>query len=122
MKELDLNKPVQTRDGHEARIICTDRKHKDYPVIALITEKDRKETLKSFTLDGRYLEDTKRPNDLINVPEKKEGWINLYCGTVVNRTAGAVHDTKEKALNVAKSTPTRFNMDYITTTKIEWEE
>jgi len=35
-KQFDPSKPVQTRDGLPARIICTDAKC-DFPIIGLIT-------------------------------------------------------------------------------------
>ena len=35
-KPFDPLKPVQTRDGRKARIICTDRKMDGFPILALI--------------------------------------------------------------------------------------
>ena len=37
---LDINKPVQTRDGQPARILCTDKKG-NLPILALFGEDDR---------------------------------------------------------------------------------
>jgi hypothetical protein len=34
---------VKTRDGHEVRIICTDAKDKDFPIIGLVTSCDGNE-------------------------------------------------------------------------------
>ena len=41
MTKFDPTKPVQTRDGREARIICTDVERKgDWPIVALIKTSD----------------------------------------------------------------------------------
>jgi hypothetical protein len=67
---FDPTKPVQTRDGCKARIICTDVIGK-YPIIALITNKDGiYETSHSFTAEGKiYLNET-HPFDLVNIPKR----------------------------------------------------
>ena len=70
-----LNNPsrkVVTREGRNARIICTDAKG-DYPIIALIDGKDDFEVINSFKGDGRATKGTNSPDDLFFVAAKHEG-------------------------------------------------
>jgi len=71
---IDFTKPVKTRDGKEVRILCTDRRDKNYPVVALIGDTD--ETA-YYTKGGKYFHD-KAPStfDLVNVSQ--ECWVNIY--------------------------------------------
>lgn len=79
MKPLDLTKPVQTRDGRPARIICTDRKSDHYPILALLME-DGTEYTTSFTVDGEcYQNGGENRTDLVNVPPKRTSrFYNAY--------------------------------------------
>ena len=111
------NRKVVTRDGRSARIICTNRLDENYPVIALVNNEDS-ERCYSYTtfgkFDGHQNQDCEI--DLFFVPEKKEGWINLFK---VNSTmtTGEIYNTEEEAKSaIAKS------LVYISTVKIEWEE
>jgi hypothetical protein len=70
--KFDPTKPVQTRDGRKARIICTDRKSiGGYPIVALIHESQSRdfETHGVYTLDGKNYpaDDRLNPLDLINI-------------------------------------------------------
>src|SRR6478609_6396521 len=73
MCNFDVTKPVQTRDGRKARIVCTNFKNGKYPIIALITLEDRgEEEIYRYTASGNYYhEDVNNGNDLINIPEEK---------------------------------------------------
>lgn len=65
-KEFDPTKPVQTRNGRKARILCTDRKN-TYPIVALITFEDE-EFYHAYTKEGKYWEDEDyHEYDLINI-------------------------------------------------------
>lgn len=77
-KPFDSSKPVQTRDGRKARIICTDREYKssargeNWPILALVFDSKGKEQPISYRVDGTapYLDDNWT---LINLPvERKE--------------------------------------------------
>jgi len=82
-KPFDPTKPVQTRDDRQARIICADRKSERYPIVALVTDEEGCETTYYYTKDGSYLMHQIRYLDLINIPKKKEGFLNIYrCGSV----------------------------------------
>lgn len=117
----DPSKKVVTRDGKDARIICTDRLG-DFPIIALLICKDDKgnpyEQINTYTTDGRYNICHEEKIDLFFAPEKKEGWINIYKDNHFGSTSGyIIHSSDGEAKNMIGN-----KKDYITTIKIEWEE
>ncbi len=77
---FDPTKPVQTRDGRKARIIATDRNGSHYPIIALVSSKNYKEELIVTYLANGSEDDciSQSPLDLVNVPEERELWVNVY--------------------------------------------
>lgn len=79
---IDFNKPVQTREGRPARVICTDKKGSAYPVWALVmSESGHEEDSHSYTLNGRYFDNgDESEHDLMNVPVRTERFINFYDG------------------------------------------
>ena len=110
---------IVTRDGHNARIICTDRRGLNVkPIATLITIPNGDEIIKTYWENGvetQGYEDN--PNDLFFVPIKKEGWIKVYygksrCNTFV---CNRIFATKEEA---EKQT----NDNVVAIIKIEWEE
>lgn len=64
---FDPTKPVMTRGGRKARIICTDRAQDGYPIVAGVG--DAEEDLVSYRADGRKIASPDNPLDLINIPE-----------------------------------------------------
>lgn len=69
-----------TIDGRPARIICTDAIG-NYPIIALVTDRNGREILHSYMEDGRSFIGDERSFDLINAPAPKrvqEYWVNAY--------------------------------------------
>ena len=118
LKEFDLEaakagKPVCTRDGRKARIICFDAKRKDEKsIIALVPSKDFLgfEDLIAYTNNGNYHGGHENDGDLMMLPEKKEGWVNVYS----NRLGGP-YESKEYALKLKME-------DCIDTVKINWSE
>lgn len=89
---FDPTKPVQTRDGRSARIICTDR-DSIYPIVALVRELNGEESVSFHTNNGRVTPHYGGPSrvDLINVPEKHVRWVNFFP-----RDA-EVYDSREEA-------------------------
>ena len=68
--KFDPTKPVQTRSGLEARILCTDLNQEDYCIVAAITLPNGKEQIEDYTLGGSYSRDgILYPLDLVNIPE-----------------------------------------------------
>ena len=124
MKQFNLEKylknpsrKVVTRDGNSVRIICTNRLDELYPIIALVNYDDS-EKCYGYTACGKINinQDIDCDLDLFFVPEKKEGWINLFKVNSAT-TTGEVYNTEEEAKSaIAKS------LVYISTVKIEWEE
>ena len=65
------SKKVITRDGRNARIICTDRRDLNFPIIALIENiSGGGEKACSYTKDGRHYTDCPDIFDLFFAPEK----------------------------------------------------
>ena len=113
------SRKVVTRAGNSVRILCTDRKG-DYPIIALVENCDSiDESVCSYNKNGIfYTSGLSDNNNLFFAPEKHEGWINIYRNEDEDYYKGMViFSSKEDAIEKGR----RFS-DYITTTKIEWEE
>ena len=113
------SRKLVTRDGRRARIICTDRRDLNYPIIALIETNSRgEEVAYSHTKDGRHCTACSDIFDLFFAPETHEGWINVYRYSDGGHAyAGAVYDSKEDA-----EKRKIIDENYVTTIKIEWEE
>ena len=124
LKPFDLEKaksgkPVCTRAGNKVRIICFDRKDEDnqYPIVALIQE-DGRESVSIFSEDGHAAPNgIETPIDLMMLPEKHEGWVNIYKGggTYYSKY---IYKTEKEAISQADT----LNTNYVATVKIEWEE
>ena len=90
LKPFDIQKaregkPVCTRDGHKARIICFDYNGEtgDYPIVALVHYNKGNqcyERVLKYTSDGLFNKygDCQHDDDLMMLPEKKGGWVNVY--------------------------------------------
>lgn len=123
LEEAKAGKPVCTREGRPARIICWDRKDKLYPIVALVEEEEGKEDVETYTESGMWRDDRELWLDLMMASEKHEGWINLYrfkgnkSYPYQADPGGAIYTTEENARFYGKS-----SKDYITTVKIEWDE
>ena len=119
LKEAKAGKPVCTRDGHKARIICFDLKNEGYPIVAAIGD-DSSEILLNYTINGEIVKGAcNSPKDLMMLTEKKEGWVNICRNLNTNKIeldTTDVYNTKEEALQNLSS------MTYVKTVKIQWEE
>ena len=127
LKPFDIQKaregkPVCTRDGRKARIICFDAKRKNKKsIIALIPSKDYPgfEDLIAYPNDGNYYGGHENDGDLMMLPEKKEGWVNVYREESNNNERlieQTIYKTRKDAFDNA------CPKDYITTIKINWDE
>ena len=117
LKPFDIRKaregkPVCTRDGRRVRIICFNRESIGFPIIALIKNGDT-EGVYQFDDKGRSnIDDEERGYDLMMLPEKKEGWVNIYA-------LNTCYSSKEEAeANIDKD----YEHEYVRTVKINWEE
>lgn len=119
LKEFDLEaakagKPVCTRDGRKARIICFDAKC-NKPIVALIYDCN-KETVLQYLESGRFFVDQIDKYDLMMLsPKRKRGWVNLCKNNYGDTLAVGVFPNREEA--VSNCPPS-----YLGTIKIEWEE
>ena len=121
LKPFDIQKaregkPVCTRDGRKARIVCFDREFlyngQNYCIVALISEAPHNEVVYSYTKDGLYNPGKIHERDLMMLPEKRSGWINIYA-------LNTFYSSKEEAeANIDRD----YEGEYIGTTEIEWEE
>ena len=127
LKPFDIQKaregkPVCTRDGRKARIICFDKKY-IRPIVALVDHWDEAdeevEGIIECHNDGYYnCREIPSPNDLMMLPEKKEGWVNVY--KIKESTFGYItsyFDTEENAKEDKEQLP-----GYVATVKINWSE
>lgn len=108
LKEFSLEaakagKPVCTRDGRKARIICFDSTLENYPLVVLVGDYPY-----SYTDEGKFNKDSESNSDLMMLPKKKEGWVNVYKHNL--------YDTESEAKRA------HVKEGYIDTIKIEWEE
>lgn len=113
LEAAKAGKPVCTRDGRKARIICFDAKC-NKPIVALIYDCN-KETVLQYLENGRFFVDQIDKYDLMMFTRKKEGWLNIYKD--FEDTVCCVYPTEKEALEDGET-----EKDYITTIKIEWEE
>lgn len=125
MKPFDLEKakagkPVCTREGFKARIVCFDVDNDKFPVVALIKDSiNSNEYPVSLTKEGRFSDgEVDSSNDLLMEEIKKEGWINIY-EALKERCIGAVYNSKETAMRMKVN---EKDITYITTVRVEWEE
>ena len=112
------SREVVTRDGHSVRILCTDARNNNYPIVALVSLSGGTEILSGYTKEGTRLCDKINADDLFFAPEKKEGWINMYKNKAgVSWISPKYFATKEEAEKEGKT-----HTCSVTTIKIEWEE
>lgn len=115
LKPFDIQKaregkPVYTRDGRKARILCYDfKQNEEYPILVAVENKDGKECALLYSNGGISDMYKSSNNELVMLPEKKEGWVNVY--------KERIYSTKEEAIEA-----TYDGVTYIDTVKICWEE
>ena len=128
-KEFDLEaakqgKLVCTRDGRKARIIAFDRrlfyKNVSYPILALVERSDGEDDVYGYNEKGKVLieDDAEYKDDLKMLPEKHEGWVNVYKMKDGEIIIGQYpYESQDYCRNLARSED-----GYIDTIKIEWYE
>ena len=110
------SRKVITRAGNSVRILCTNRRDSNYPIIALIENRPGgEEEAHSYTKDGRLCH-ISNIFDLVFAPEKHIGWINIFNAGDEN-VGKIIFKAKEKAEEIGK-----FSPNYVATVRIEWEE
>lgn len=99
---FDPSKPVQTRDGQKATIICDTRRftycEHEFPIVALVHRKDGEDSIITTQADGHtFIDGSENPLDLINIPEKRTCWGNVYLYNDGRQPCIATHGTREEA-------------------------
>lgn len=105
--------PVQTRDGRRVRILCYDRACEVFPIVGLVTDSDGAEYSHSWTRQGSSFLSGPNKSDLVMVPNKKEGWINLYRDCLPS-IGSNVYSTEAEAKKESGAGAIQV--------RIEWEE
>ena len=119
LKKAREGKPVCTRDGRKARILCFDRrlfyKNVSYPILAVVERSDGEDDVCGYNEKGKVLieDGAEYKDDLMMLPEKKEGWVNLY------RYSTPIYETEEKAISCVGS---EKRNEYIDSVKVQWYE
>lgn len=125
MKQFNLkeylanpSREVVTRDGHSVRIICTDARNNNYPIVALVSLKGGTEVVCGYTKNGTRLGDKINVDDLFFATKKREGWINMYKNSDgISWLSHNYFTSKAEAEKEGKTYTCS-----VTTIKIEWEE
>lgn len=111
------SRKIVTRDGHNARIISTDRKSPTGDNIVVLLDYGSEELLTTCNNNGEtvFCSPFQSKGDLFFAPEKKEGFVNVYKNAYGAYVLGEIFIGKEH-----KEVAT--GLTYIATAKIEWKE
>lgn len=109
-KPLDLTKPIQTKDGLKARVLCTDLKTTDGPRWVVAIANTHGEGIYHYQPGGKYVL-TPHSMDLVNVAEKirVQGWLNVYKTPRYGNDSGnmiRLHPTRGEADKYASNNRT----------------
>lgn len=93
--KLDLSKPVQTRDGRSVELLTTNGQG-IVPIVGYISNYEH---ISVWYANGLYWNGNNESiNDLVNIPERKTAWVNLYLTPDGDVWATSPrHKTKEAA-------------------------
>jgi len=95
MADFDPTKPVQTRDGRSARILCTDRISDAGNIVALVRIGRGVERVLTYYAAGHILEDGRKSHsDLVNVPERESLFYNVYCSHAATKRHATLEDAR----------------------------
>lgn len=103
MADFDPTKPVQTRDGRAARILCTDRESNGAgSIVALVRIRKGAERVHTYYAAGHLWEDGREADgDLVNIPARVSTFYNTYndaypCAhpTLMSAQQGRVRTTR----------------------------
>ena len=103
MKELNPNKPVQLRDGRQVRNICWDFLTETGVRITGIVTNAGFDSFYTWDKSGHYYGNIHNSgSDLVNIPEKIQGWINVYQDTSPHKfIRNNIYATREEATEAA---------------------
>ena len=97
---------IKTRDGHEVRIICTDKENPYFPIVALIKLADGSESTQFYTSNGRKqpIKCTISNDDLVIVEEAEEP--EFWSDKEDKQAKGYIIGFES---NIIYHTPTQYN-------------
>lgn len=86
--KIEAGKTHKTREGKKVRVVCSDVKSRDYPVVGL-WEDDNFETVETFTFDGRFYLDEESSCDIV------EEWREPFFLYAILNEDGELYATEE---------------------------
>ena len=110
-KPFDPNKPCRTRGGDPVKILTTDAVG-SFPIYY---QNEITREVHCALPNGKAWSSFYCERDLVNIPQKLVGWVNIYKSVGDPGFATAVHATEAAAREYSNFT------DYIETRKIEVE-
>lgn len=112
------DRKITTKDGANVRIVCTDVKNGNYPILALIDNRLGDEFIAFFDVNGNAHNTSYSLFFEPNQKTKKIGWMNVCKygdGKHFTIVGNVVFPTREEALNCKSE----YSVDTI---QIRWEE
>jgi hypothetical protein len=73
MNLISMDKRYKTRDGRDARVLCVDACEGHYPVVAVVDNE-----VWQMTKFGAFSAIDFTGNDLVEVPEEKTVWLEIF--------------------------------------------
>lgn len=105
---IDWDKPIETVEGHPARVLSTDARYSGDTLAVIQIEHPGHSCVGYYHKNG---EPAFGSPEIRNRKTEREGWINIYKDNYTSE----IHESKEEAISAARKT-------VIATIKIEWEE
>jgi hypothetical protein len=101
-KPIDWTKPIETTCGKPARVLCTDRKNAEFPILLLVTELDGKELCRTCSRDGGGDWSGTRYRN-VRKELKRAIYVNVYPDDMADRGVGVYggHSTRKQADSAA---------------------
>lgn len=96
-RPLDVTRPVQTRDGRKVRLFETNLKNRNTRLAGIITMQDGEEFVAAWRADGRATNVREDPIDLVNGPQKRQGWMNVYEASTPEMMNAVIYPTRAAA-------------------------
>lgn len=120
-EQAKSGKPVCTRDGHDARILCFDFNNEPYHIVAAVSYGEGKEDLAVFTHNGRRFDDNiEDDGDLVMKGEKKRGYVALFKSSICSDSMANASDVYESLEKLRSSV--EDDGECLGIIEVEWEE
>jgi hypothetical protein len=110
-KKFDPTKPCQTRGGDPVKILTTDA----VGSFSIYYQNEKTKMVFPAFANGLTWNGGTSHNDLINIPQKLVGWVNIYKIGVDHGFATVTYESEAEAISFSD------DPDYIETRKIEVE-